>query len=839
MSMEKIIRLSWANIRKHKMETVSLLILVMLCMLLMGSALSGSIGIRDIFPQLMERTGSYENYAMIAAKDYDDEFENILRNDDRVEDCTKSNFLYTMNASYLDTAGKEQSMFMAFITEDDQRRLENLEIDTTLTDTELAAIEHPIYLPYSAQTGMGLKEGDTFTLVYGTRKFEYTVAGFYETMLFDTAGSGFKMIVSDNDYRVLETLLTKYVILGYNDYEGQGGLQLLKDFIKACEDYSGSDVESGLIGALYEGAKTTADYSIGLVMKIMIVMAAIIILAVAVMIRFRIAGDIKEQLVSIGVLEALGYTSKDITASYVIEYLLIALAGVIPGAAGCFVLTPLLYQIGALMIGHSSHCIVPALPILLTAAVILLFVALIACIRASIVRKYPPVRAFRKGQGDHRFGREHFPLRDTKTNVHLRLALKGFVSNFRQNLGLSVCITVSSIAIIFSFILFSFFGLNQDAMFNIAGMELSSMRIEVMPYEDAGAFAEELEAMPEVRKAIETCGWNVYVSAPEQNESMLPIAFDSFDLTENIFPSEGRFPEHDNEIMVCNVFAKQYNLSTGDTMTLEYLSVKRQYLITGLVTSATNGGVNLYITTDGMKRLIPTYKPDTIEVYLNDGTDSDAFRHSITGQYGRSIADTAKLSDMEGTLEERIRAEADRRIAELLASGDTSHVEYAIQVGDTLITGSSSNFRIKSIQCIGDIIRTQLSGTSMAISALTVIFIILSALVVMIILFILMESSVRKQRREFGIMLGCGYTTRELMFQMACRIMPAAFAAVAIGTAAGIFATNLLTSTVGKVAVNLPAVLLVDVLLLAFCFGCAYIGARKIKKISVCELMTE
>ena len=166
-------------------------------------------------------------------------------------------------------------------------------------------------------------------------------------------------------------------------------------------------------------------------------------------------------------------------------------------------------------------------------------------------------------------------------------------------------------------------------------------------------------------------------------------------------------------------------------------------------------------------------------------------------------------------------------------------MEYAIQVGDTVITGNSSNFRIKSIQCIGDIMRTQLAGVSMAIAALTAIFIILSALVVMIILFILMESSVRKQRREFGIMLGCGYTTRELMFQMASRIMPAAFGAVAIGTVCGVLATNLMTSYIGKVAVNLPAVLVVDVLLLAFCFGCAYFGARKIKKISVCELMTE
>lgn len=839
MSMEKIIRLSWANIRKHKMETVSLLVLVMLCMLLMGSALAGIAGIREIFPQLMEHTGGYENYMLIATKDYDNEFETIMRNDDRVEKCVRSNLLYSMNTSYLNAGGKEQSMFMAFTTEDYQKRIENLEIETTLTNAELAAIEHPIYFPQSAKASLGILPGDKFTMVYGSRKFEYTAAGYYETLLLDTAGGGMKMIVSENDYRVLETYLTKYTVLAYNDHQGQGGETLMKDMVKAFEDYSGNDVESCMMGMIYDVIKGNIDYSLKMLMGVLILMAVIIILAVAVMIRFRIAGDIKEQIVSIGVLEALGYTSREIAASYVFEYLLIALAGAVPGIAGCFVLTPALHQVGGMMIGHASHCTVSPLPILLTAAAILLFVAVIALIRASIVRHYPPVRAFRKGQGDHRFGKEHFPLRDTRTNVHLRLAMKGFVSNFRQNLGLSACITVSAVAIIFSFILFSFFGFNLDAINSSAGMELSDIRLEMMPSVDAKEFAAEIETMPEVRKATPATGWNIYLFAPDQNTAMLPMAFTSFDVTENIFPISGRFPEHDNEIMVTNMFAKNYGLQTGDTLALEYMKIKRQYLVTGIVTSTTNGGVNLYITEDGMRRIVPTYQPDSIEVYLEKGTDTAEFRRKITELYGRSLSDAVNAADGEGTLEERIRAEADRRIAELLASGNTSHVEYAIQVGDTVITGNSSNFRIKSIQCIGDIMRTQLAGVSMAISALTAIFIILSALVVMIILFILMESSVRKQRREFGIMLGCGYTTRELMFQMASRIMPAAFGAVAIGTVCGVLATNLMTSYIGKVAVNLPAVLVVDVLLLAFCFGCAYFGARKIKKISVCELMTE
>ena len=84
-----------------------------------------------------------------------------------------------------------------------------------------------------------------------------------------------------------------------------------------------------------------------------------------------------------------------------------------------------------------------------------------------------------------------------------------------------------------------------------------------------------------------------------------------------------------------------------------------------------------------------------------------------------------------------------------------------------------------------------------------------------------------------------GYTSRELMLQLSFRIMPPVCLAVVIGTALSVLLTKLFTGLIGAVSLNLPAILLVDVLILAFCFGCAYFNAGKIKKITVYELMTE
>ncbi len=118
-AMKKILRLSMVNNRKHRLETVSLVLLVMLCTLLMGSALSGMTSIKSIFPQVVERTQSYENLIMVQEKVYDPEFRRIIENDDRVEEAECVDMLHRLSTNYLDRQGKEN---LCLRTDDGIRR---------------------------------------------------------------------------------------------------------------------------------------------------------------------------------------------------------------------------------------------------------------------------------------------------------------------------------------------------------------------------------------------------------------------------------------------------------------------------------------------------------------------------------------------------------------------------------------------------------------------------------------------------------------------------------------------------------------------------------------------
>ena len=836
--INKILRLSTANIKKHKLESAALALLVMLCMLLLGSSLGASIAIRSIFPQVVAHTQSYQNFILFLEKTYDPELQQILDRKEHVDESVTAQILGTMSGNYLDRQGKEQALYMFFMTKDENDKIQTTTIESTLSEAEIAAVEHPIVMPYTMHDSLGCQEGDSFDVVIGTKHFPFTVTGFYDTLIFDQVSSGVKMLVSEEDYHLLSAVVPPYVCLAYNDSYGAGGDDLLSDYINEAKEWSDQDIMSGIFAMDYGSIKLGIEMPGESVMAVMIAMSVIVILAVAVMIRFRIAGDIRDQIVNIGVLEALGYTSGQITGAYVLEYLLLAAVGVIVGLGGSFALTPIIFHAGELVSEHRGQVGIAVLPILLAAAAILAFVSLIAFLRARAVKDYPPVRAFRRGQGDHRRTKSRLPLRDTKGHVHLRLALKGFLENWRQSVGLTVCILVSAAAVVFSSVLFSFFAGNKNAIAATAGMEMSDLRVTLMPYVDAEAFAEEVAALPEVRKATPTCS-ELYFGVAGTGDTVLPNIFTSFDVTENIFPATGRFPEHDNEIMISVMGARHFHLGVGDTITIEYMKVEKPYLITGIVTSSTNGGANIYLTEEGAKRLIPTYRPNTVEIYLEDGADLPAFRSEFTARYGRSLSDAAKEQAAGGTLEDRIRAEAEQQIAEMLANYGTTHVEYAIQIGDQVITGDSSAFQIASIMNFNDILRTQLAGMAASISMIATLFMVLAAIVVMVIILVLMEATIRRQRKELGVMKSMGYTSRELMLQLAMRIMPAAVVAVTVGTVIGVSATRLLTAYVGRVPVRMPLVLVLDAAFLAFCFVCGYLGARKIKKISVYELMTE
>ena len=834
--MEKILRLARANLRRHKKESLLLGVLILLCMMLMSAALPAERNLMRMFPALIERTETWQTTVSIYAKDFDRKCMRFLETDDRVADCEAYRLLFSESTRIPDENGKEQIYMTRLFTEENIRKYQIFTPESALTDAERAALPHPVYAPLREKQNLHLHEGGDFTLISGSKKFTFQIAGFYESGY--TYSDSQQYVVSEADYAVLKNLFTDVVEIGFTAKNPAEDEAIADDFLQNCKD-AGMDTQNAMTD-LFRSKKDGFNIDLMFVLKIIEIMAVIILISVAVMIGYRIISDIRDQIVSIGVLEALGYRSAEIALSYTAEYFLIALAGCTAGTVCGFGLHAALLAIGERMKGcRAPH----SLSVLLIAAVFLgitLIISLLAFRKARAVRKYPPVQAFRRGIGNHHFGKSHFPLRNTKDSVHLRLAVKGFADHTAQSIGLIFVMSITSFAVVLSFILYCFLGRGTALMNTIAGHEMSDIQIEVAVGTDMEAFTQALEAMPEIRKAVPSSSLgSIWIHAVREKKQLVADVYADYSQTENIFTLTGRFPQHGNEVMITKSVSAQSGLQTGDSILLSYDRIEREYIVTGIVSAFLNSDA-VYLTEEGMQKLYPLYRPDSFQIYKQAGVDTDALRAELDRKFGKSAEQLGSAdTQISGDYEARIRRRAEQVIAAMSEQFDATHVEYAIRSGDQIIAGDSSGMRIRLFLNLSESLSQAMEKFCTAVSMTTKLFMGISAFVVLMILSILMESEIRQQRKSLGIMKGMGYTAKELMLQLAFRIMPSALIAVVTGTVLGILTTRLLINSIGIVPVSLPAVLLLDAVLLAFCFACACFGARKIKQISVYELMTE
>lgn len=833
--MQKMLRLSLANIRKHKKESLFLGILVLFCATLIASSASSIAGIRNITPDMVRKSGCYQNFIQIKQEDYTDIFLAFFEGAENVEKYDHVSMV-TEDLKIKDYAGTgEDKLYdINFVSESDEVLLENFDVEMGISEDKKAKTMHPVYLDKSNKEALRVSTGDTLTILYGKREFVFTVAGFYESGLWTM---GTKAVISQDDFSYMERFLERYEVIGLGTKEGTDNRALLKKFERFAKDISVNDISSSLGFYSYEDLADANTFNMSLLSIIVAIMAGVIVIAVIVIIRFRIVSDINDQMVSIGVLEAIGYKSGEIALSYIAEYVMIAFTGVVTSVLPTVFLTGFLMENAVSSIHYGGAYTVPVLPAILSMMGIFLFIALTAMTKALSVRKYPPVLAFRKGIQVHHFKKNWFPLEKTKGNVHIRLALKGFFQNVRQSAGFAVCIMAVTVMVLMSFLLGNFFRDSDRILESVSGHELCDIRIEAAGGIDRETFAAELASFPEVDHVLLTADSESVTFPKSENSAALEV-YQDFSETKTILLTEGRLPLHDNELAVTSQLKGRIKVRTGDTISVEYGKVKRDYVISGFVNSVIEPNT-AYMTEAGFQKLNPVYHPKVFDIYLKNGTDIDAFTELLHKRYGKNIADLCDGEVTGDTLAEKIKSGAEIRMAKAMVEAGVSYMEYAVRVGDEVITGSTSTMKIKSMTYVKEEYGEMAADMTTAFAAIAIVLMMVSAIVVMLILSILMTSTIRKQYKEIGIMKGLGYTSGELKFQMAFRMIPPTVLAVISGSIFSMMLFRLVEMFVAKIAFSILSIVIVDLFILAFCFACAYKAAGKIEKISVYELMTE
>ena len=832
----KIFRLSLFNLRKNRREAFAIVLLTLITVFLLGTVAANIAKAGTVFEDSFEATGSVNNFVFFRDGKYREEYKEILEEEYVKEEVIKVDCLYAIAAGVINQQNEKIAYNVIFITDENNRKIENFLKEKSLSEDEISKLKHPIWLPQYFEITGGFKPGDTFTVVTGGRDYPFEIAGFYETGIGNDNNWGVKCVVTDRDYTLLSSIYEEDVILGYNSDTSLPD----QEFIARCEEESSENIAATFWYFDKPMLKMSATIYLEMFMYISGGLSLITLVAVIFLIRHKIKNDIEDQMQQIGVLEALGYTSTEISESYIFEYVITGGIGALLGAAGAAAFTPVMDMFCRIMLNRNVHGNANFTVIFLIALVMVIVITAFALVKAGAVKRYPPVVAFRRGIKTHHWGRNVFPLESTKNSINLRLALKNTCRNAAQNFGTGACVTLATTAMLFCLSTAVFFSDGLSGLLSLTGMEVNDLSVTVLDSADANEFAEEIETLPEVRKTLVTHNFH-YLSVQGSVYSGAAQVYDDFSETENIPIYKGRYPEHDNEIVISLFRSRTEGYDVGDSVIIEGDGTQKSYLITGIISGMSNNKMNLYLTSEGYKRVCPNSRPDLIQIYLHEGVDRDEFTAKLASIYGAPVTETEADYNISGTLEERIRSAADQKIAALMARYGVTDVDYAIKIGDKMITGRSSGLKIKDIGSTLDLAKSQMGTIADATSVFCIGGGIFITLTVAFILSIIATSNVRRQRKDLGIMKSLGYSSKDLMTQLALQVLPATIVSSVIGSVLSVIVEKLFWFVLFGVdkATDYAVVIITSVLMVIFCYAVTYLAAGKIKKISVNELMTE
>ncbi len=780
----KIMNLAMANIRKSKSATASLFLFILIASLLLNIGLMVITQLNTFFDHKNDQLNDSHVTFVMDQESYQPAYGDFLANYPGVTDSEIEDIIY-MDIANFKFGNGELSSSAIFYNADDNRDVGSLK----LIEKVNTASAHDIFVPYSFQTNGGYELGDRITFTYREQVYEYRISGFFETTMMGTNNIDImKFMLPEISYQKLENELdnqSKALSISAIMEDKMQSSKLNNDFIKEVQQSQLDKPASYILGLDIELVKNVSTLTINFIATILVAFAAIIVLVSLIVIRFRVSNSIEDGMGNIGVLKAVGYTSRQILSSIILQFILIVICGSVAGIMLSYVLMPffggIISSLSGLIWNQRFDIIINLVSIIL----IVFCVVIVTLLSAFRVRRILPVAALRGGIQTHNFRKNYFPLEKARGGLHFLLAMKSMLANIKQNMMILFIIISITFAAVFSTVLYYNIASDKTAFINLFGSEPGNVFITVKQNADTRKLLKDIEKMDRVRKV------NIFdlIETKIDDQTVYTNVTDLYSRLENNIVFEGRQPEHENEISISWVVSSRINKGIGDTVEVEYGNKTSRYLVTGLSQSIGNLGQVAGITMEGIQQLHSDYNGTSLYVYL-DGISNKDFIKLVQEQYGESIVETMDIDEN---------------------------------------------------------IRSQTGMYTAAVFAVMLMVLAITVLVVVMILYLVIKTMIIKRKKEFGVMKAIGYSTIQLMNQISISFLPVIMSGVVVGGVLGYFFTNpmlsLLLSNAGvkrlDFIIHLPIILMPCVGILILAYIVSMLVSRRIKRISAYGLITE
>lgn len=777
--MRKLFIIARSNMRKAKGQTVAIVVLILIAALMLNLWLMLSMDYKKNFERYHDKLNA--EHVTLAVDDKDGEARDFLKstlnNDGKVKEYLLNDCRH-MVGSFPYNGGMMNGDFV-FLDKQTAtaRSVGKVEI------VEDGKHTSGVYLPMLYKSG-DIKVGKTVEISIGSHTVDYTVCGFFNSIMMGSHNCVLtQIILTEDEYAELEGLnyAPKATLCSVRLNDKSGNLNFeaaLKSIVS--QRFPNTRMASNC----YDIVSQSRYISQGITSVVMCVMAFLVLLIALVVIVSNIINYIQVNIKNLGALKAVGYTSRQLVCSLLLQFLGLALVTAIVGTALSYAIFPAINSMMIAQTGIPYAVRFLPLPILISVVILGGAVAVAVLLASLKMKKIEPIVALRSGVQTHNFKKNRVPLERTKAPLNFALALKTSLSGVKHNITVCITMLVLSLIVVFSGLMTENAIVDMKPFLDLIVGETADSCINVeTKIEDE--FVSVLESDGRVEKAYLYNSLNV---SHNGGAELLATMCDDFAKVNN--PSvifKGRFPEYYNEIAIAGKYAKENGLSVGNEIEITANGKTEKYLISGLTQITNNLGRDCLLTREGYERL---GELSNVSYYINlaNGTDIDAFNAEMKTKFA-------------------------------------GNVNAVINVATT-IDGAASVY----------------------VSLLTIIVIailVISVIIIAFVLYLLVRTMLNNKKRDYGVLKSLGFTTKQLIMQTALSFMPAIIISTVVGIIISCIAINplmsLFLSTMGivKCTFRIPYlfVTLAGLGLMLLAFGIACLLSLKIKKIAPRNLL--
>lgn len=625
-----------ANIKRHKGTLFGIFILTLLVAAALGTVLTIWSNSERYIQSELNRAGFGELTAWVANLSDTKELENSMESLEEIERVEAQSLIYSnYTANGIESDSEGQLIVYSPIENRYRFFTDDLSEYTDAPDTIPSG---KVYVSPSMVQLLDIRIGDeiTFPIARAGGDLTLTVIGFFEDPFMGSSMIGMKaFLISESDRYLALDLIRKAEM----DALARDGA-MLHIFPTEESGLTASDQNRLLNGQTRLTEYTEAVHSKDAIAGFMLILqnafsglllafVAVLLFVILIVLSHSISSTIASDFVNMGILKTIGLTATRLRLLQLMQYLIPAALGL---AVGFLLSVPLGKMVADATLTSTGVRIPATPPVLFSIAAFILIALLLAgfiFIRTRKISKITPMKAIR-GETDSAAKQIKQPAA-FGGGLHIRLAFRQLVSGKNRYFG----------ALVVAFLLVFFLSL-VGRMDSWLGSDGKGMMNAFNPADhDIGVQSFGELTQEEFEKTIEqyTDITDTYVLAmPTASFNGISYTANVIDEPERFHILEGRTCTADNEIVITEFIAANFDMEVGDTVNVRGDSGSGEYVVSGVYSCANDMGDNFGMNREGYLKIGKDH-PNLWcwHYFLADSLQKAAIIEGLESAYGGDI----------------------------------------------------------------------------------------------------------------------------------------------------------------------------------------------------------